>query len=278
MPDGMEMRVATFDGTELRVNVYGVTDAPRRVMIIHGFGEHAGRYTHVADHYVSQGWCVYIVDLRGHGMSHGPKAHVSRFDHYIQDVRCVIDSLSLPAAGTHLLAHSMGGLIGIRFMQTYPDRIQSAAITSPLLGMAVHVPWVTLAVGRLLSYVLPRFRFASRIDDNLTTRSQAVVERRRQDQLLHHWITARCFFEMKRGIADAWTTESRIRQPTLILQAGDDHIVDPQAPARWLATRDEEHVTVETFPGQYHELLNEPEWEVTLKRIVKWQESVDDID
>lgn len=278
MPDGTEMQVATFDGLQLQVKTYGPGESSRRVVVIHGFGEHAGRYTHVADHYVSRGWCVYTIDLRGHGLSHGTKAHVSRFNHYIDDVKCVLDSLSLPRAGTHLLAHSMGGLITVRFLQTFSGRVESATITSPLLGMAVHIPLVTLVAGRLLSHVMPRFRFASRVDDQLTTRNQDVLDRRRQDELLHQWITARCFFEMKRGIADAWTTESRIETPTLILQAGEDHIVDPQAPARWLTTRDEKNVTVETIPGQYHELLNEPEWEVTLKRIVKWQESVSGVD
>lgn len=267
-----ERMVNAADGTGLFVRHYApaVADAPRTLVIVHGASEHGGRYEHVAAEFVERGWNVVAADLRGHGQSGGRRTHVSHFHRYVTDVASILDALELPAKQTALLGHSMGGLVSIRFAQYFSRRVACLVTMSPLLGLNVEISKATLVVGKMLSVIAPRWRFRTRVNPEDTTRSPEFLEQRFNDPLIHRSVTAGWFYEMKRALRSAWCDAHKLTLPLLVMQAGQDRIVDPDVVEPWLLTSGSTDVTYRCLPDCLHELLNEPDWRTTAASIADW--------
>jgi lysophospholipase len=119
----------------------------RTLVIVHGAGEHAGRYGHFIRHVADAGWGVIAGDLRGHGRSGGVPTHLDHFDQYLADLDLIWDHYRLQAESTAVFGHSMGGLIGVRFCQTRPGRTSALVLSAPLLGLKVRVRFAILQTG-----------------------------------------------------------------------------------------------------------------------------------
>ncbi len=232
--------------------------------------EHGMRYEHVARYFVDRGWNVLVPDQRGHGRSGGVPTHISRFQQYCEDLEKIRLHFKLVPEQTAILAHSMGGLVSIRYCQTYSNHIKAMVLSSPLLGVRVKVPFLTLLIGKILSYVYPLKRFKSRVDQCYTTRNEEKLRERENDPLAHQSITAGWFFSMQEALKEAWDNAALINIPTLIVQAGDDYIVDPHVPEDWLSqtsATDKEFIFLDEH---YHEVLNELDWKSTVKTMEEW--------
>jgi len=247
------------------------TDLSRRtIVLVHGTSEHGGRYAHVARRCAQSGWDVVIADQRGHGRSGGVPTHVNDFETYLADLEFLWDYFDLKADQTVLLGHSFGALVSIRFAQTRPDRMTLLVLLSPLLGINVPIsPW-TYCLGRLMSWIAPRVRFRNRVTSDCLTHDPEVCRQRAQDPYIHHSITAGWFFQMKSALRAAWDDVEQIQVPVLACQAELDHVVDPIAVEPWLAQLRTSDKTFRLFPGHFHELLNEPDWEQTLADVLNW--------
>ncbi len=269
-----QTEISTPDRHRLFVRIYesAPTAETRTLLIAHGASEHGDRYQHVAEFFVRRGWNVVIGDHRGHGRSSGVRTHVKVFRQYAQDLELIRSHFQLAPESTAVLGHSMGGLIAIRHAQLFPERAAAFVLTSPLLRVKVSIPRRTLALGRMLSILAPRVRFRSRVDPRLTTRCPIALERRLNDALIYRTVTARWFFAMQAGVQAAWKSAPAVQAPILILQAGADEIVDPQAPELWLKRVGSRDSAFRSFPDHLHELLNEPDWPATAGQIAGWLE------
>jgi lysophospholipase len=266
-----ETEITTPDRHRLFVRSYeSRTDPGRTLVISHGASEHGDRYQHIAEFFVEQGWNVIVGDHRGHGRSTGVRTHIKNFRQYPQDLELIRSYFELTPESTAILGHSMGGLVAIRHAQMFPERAAALVLVSPLLKVKVPIPRRTLALGRMLSLVAPRARFASRVDPRKTTRCPLALERRLNDALMHRSVTARWFFAMRAGLHSAWKAADQVKSPLLVLQAGADEIVDPQAPAQWLKCVGSTDASFQCFPEHLHELLNEPDWPSIATRISEW--------
>jgi alpha-beta hydrolase superfamily lysophospholipase len=258
-------------GVRLLVRRYQTeTPSERTVVIVHGMSEHGGRYEHVVRTLCDAGWNVIIGDLRGHGRSEGVATHVQRFNQYVDDVMMMCDRFQLSPDRTAVMGHSMGALITIRLFQHHAARASVAVLLSHLLGVAVSIDRWTLTCGRVLSSVAPRFRFQSRVDPKYTTRNMQALEERAVDPLIQRSVTARWYFTMQAALKSAWRQADRFDVPVLVMQAGEDRIVDPAAPEKWLQRVGSDDKTLHVLEEHYHELHNEPDWEQTLSTVVSW--------
>lgn len=266
------LEIPTPDRHRLFVRRYQSTDNPsgRTLLISHGAAEHGENYRHIAEFFTGHGWDVVVGDHRGHGRSTGVRTHIKSFGHYAQDLEQIRDYYDLEPSTTAVLGHSMGGLIAIRHAQMFPDRVAGLVLVSPLLRVKVPIPRRTLALGRVLSIIAPRARFQSRVDPRTITRCPEALKRRLNDALTHRSVTARWFFAMRSGLNLAWKAAHKLNTPILILQAGADEIVDPQAPELWLQKVPSLDADLRSFPEHYHELLNEPDWPDTATLISQW--------
>lgn len=241
--------------------------------VIHGLGEHSGRYEDFGARMAALGISTYALDLRGHGNSDGRRGHVPSFDVYLQEVdrfRREVEGLAAFRVPLFLLGQSMGGLIALRYQEEYPGRFRGAILCSPWLATAMPVPrWKIMASG-LLNRVAPAMPFSHGLRPEHLSRDADAVEAYRTDPLVHGTITPRTFAEASTAMGLALQRSDRIADPLLFLLGGDDRIVDTNRTVRFARSLAAPDVTVRVFPGQYHELLNELERLQTYGHIRDW--------
>lgn len=242
--------------------------------MLHGFGDHSGRYQELAAWLAARGLAVYALDQRGHGRSPGRRGHVSRFAQFLSDVAALRRLAAAEHGGPQLLfGHSFGGAVALRYLETGPERLAGAVVSCPFLAVAMRVPGWKRAMARLLGEVLPALPVATGIDLAHLSTDPAVGQAARSDPLYHRVMTPRAWREIQAAQAAVLADGSHIRVPLLLLLAGDDRIVSrpvAEAFARTLAS----DVTVKTYDGFYHEIFNEPGRARVYRDVEPWLERV----
>jgi alpha-beta hydrolase superfamily lysophospholipase len=241
------------------------------VVIAHGINEHGGRYTHVAERLVRDGWLVAALDHRGHGLSGGRRAAVERFDDWVTDldtyVRGVLADAPRPV---FLLGHSLGGLIATIYVLRHQDAVSGLILSSPSVMPPPRMSPAAVRAGRFLSRWASNLPVvALRLD--AVSRDPAVVQAYRDDPLVHLGkMRARTGTEALRAIEEVQRDISQLRLPLLTLQGTVDLLVDPGA-ARWVDGHagSADH-TLHIYDGLYHEVFNEPEHEAVLDDVANW--------
>ena len=245
---------------------------PRAVIVIaHGFGEHSGRYGHVAARLVDEGYAVHALDHRGHGQSEGPRAVIDRTDNAVADLDQFLvraSSEHAPAA-TFLLGHSMGGMISVRYALAHQDRLAGLMLSSPLAALEAASP-VTRMVAKLLSALAPRLPVVA-IDPTLVSRDPEVVKAYETDPLVHHGkAPARTVAEMAAAIESFPGSVGSITVPTLIMYGSGDQLVPPAGSMMLNDRIGAPDKTLKTYDGLYHEILNEPERDAVMDDMCSW--------
>jgi lysophospholipase len=146
------------------------------------------------------------------------------------------------------------------------------ALLSPLLGVRIPVSPFIVGLARFLSVVRPKSRFRKRIDPAYSSRNPAALLRGAQDPLIRQSLTAAWYFAMRSALETVWELAEHIACPLLVLQAGSDLIVDPEAPLAWLERVASTDKTLRILPDHFHELLNELDWANTLADMLDWFE------
>jgi lysophospholipase len=230
------------------------------LVIVHGLGEHSGRYADFGERMASYGVSTYAMDLRGHGNSDGRRGHVPAFDVFLQELdrfRREVEGLADFRVPLFLLGQSMGGLIALRYQEEYSARFHGAIICSPWLATTMDVPrWKIMAASALARFA-PALPLGHGIRAEHLSRDPAIVEAYRNDPLVHGRITPRLFSEASMAMGLALQRSDRIGQPLLFLLGGDDRIVDTARALRFARSIQGPDVGIEVYPGRYHELLNE---------------------
>ncbi len=271
----MDERFLTGDGLALSRRDWPATGTARgTVLIVHGLGEHMGRYEHVATTLAAQGWRVVAYDQRGHGRSPGPRGAIPDDEALLRDLAAVIDALRAERGGALLLlGHSMGGLVAARFAAE-GLRAPPAAWARPVEALVLSSPALaadTNAAQKLLLATLGRLAPGLAVNNGLKpewiSRDAAAYV---ADPLVHERITPRLarFIldggELVRHLAPLW------RVPTLLLWAGADRCVAPRGSAAFAQAAPSGMVQAQAFPALYHEIFNEPERAQVLERLLAW--------
>jgi lysophospholipase len=248
-------------------------DAPARavIVLVHGLGEHSGRYDHVVARLVEEGYVVHALDHRGHGRSDGPRAFIEDMDYAIADVDTLVDRAvaAQPGVPVYMLGHSMGGLISLRYALVHQDRL-AGLILSAALAQLDAVPKPLELVGRALSVIAPRAPLIA-IDPALVSHDPAVVQAYRSDPLVHHGkVPARTAVQLADAVERFPSTVGAITVPTLILYGTADGLCAPAGSVMLGERIGAADKTVTAYDGLFHEILNEPERETVLDDIAGW--------
>jgi lysophospholipase len=175
---------------------------------------------------------------------------------------------------TVLLGHSMGGLVAVRAVQSKRVDPFAMVISSPLLGLRVHINPIVVMVGQLALPLIPTLRFSNRIDPANMTHDDHFAEIRRNDKLIVKTVTASWFFAMRAAVDAAQQDAAKVNLPVLALQGSLDETTDPDAMARWwerIRSRDKGLIVLE---GHFHELFFEPDWRGTTDQMLEWMEQM----
>ncbi len=252
--------------------------APRAVILVaHGLGEHSGRYEQLANDFARAGMSTYALDHRGHGRSDGRRGHARRFVRYVHDLekfrRRVVGSVGSETP-LLFLGHSLGGLILIRYLEEYPGvPARGAILSAPLLAPAVSAPRWKEQLARILYYTVPALPMSTGLPPEYLSHDAQVVEAYRRDHLVHDRITPRAYGEILREIDVAFSEARLIRTPLLMLVPSEDRLARPDAMQRFAASLDDpSRIQMETYPGLYHEVLNETTRSRVVVDVLGWTE------
>jgi alpha-beta hydrolase superfamily lysophospholipase len=241
------------------------------LLIVHGLGEHSGRYMNVVDHLVPLGYAAYALDHVGHGKSEGEREVVARFSDYIDTLATFHGMVrdGHPAAPLFLLGHSMGGLIVTTYLLDHASEVAGAVISAPAIK-AGDVSQATVLLGKLLSTLAPKAGVLA-LDANQISRDPDVVAAYVDDPLVFHGKTpARLAAEMMKAMERVDAEAARITTPFIVVQGSEDKLVDPGG-ARMLYERaGSQDKTLKLYEGLYHEVFNEPERERVLQDVETW--------
>jgi acylglycerol lipase len=243
------------------------------LLVVHGLGEHSGRYMNLVDRFIPQGFAVYGIDHLGHGRSEGQRLLIDRFSDYTEPLKAFSAMIRCwqPGKPVFLVGHSMGGLIGATYLLTNQEELAGAILSGPAVKPPGNIPAATVLIGRALSLLFPSLGLVPRGAATDICRDPAVVAAYLADPLVYQGkITARLGTEMLRAMARLRKEAARIRLPLLILQGSADRLVDP-AGAQILydgaASADKRLIIYEGF---YHEVFNEPEHDRVLSDVEQW--------
>ena len=246
-----------------------------RVVLVHGFGEHSGRYDHVAQALVEAGHLVCALDLRGHGRSGGPRA-VVRLDDQVADLALYLSELDREAADAGeadlplvLLGHSMGGALVTALLAEGEVTPDAVVLSGPYIRNAVAVPALLRTLAPIIGRIAPGLPTQS-LDPADVSRDAEVVADYASDPLVHHGGVPAGTGAALLGVeAQLLPRLGRVQVPLLVVHGGDDRLADVEG-ARALVAAWGGPAELSVQPGLYHEVFNEPEREKVLAEVVDW--------
>ncbi|MBT8212626.1 MAG: lysophospholipase [Acidimicrobiia bacterium] len=236
------------DGSELLTRRWPAANPKASLLLVHGLGEHSGRYLHVGERLAEGGYDTMAFDLRGHGETEEP-GHVETFEHYLDDVAALLTELDGP---TVLLGHSMGGLISIRYAVS--DRPQPDYLVLSAPALDAEIPAYKRVAARLLGRVAPKLALPNDITGEQLAADPAVGDAYFADPLVYTKTTARLGYELLLAMEHVEGNHEALKTPTLVIHGGADTVV----PARFTVSLGG-HPLVERklFPQNRHESFNE---------------------
>lgn len=241
------------------------------IVLVHGLGEHAGRYDHVARRLNAWGFAVRGYDQYGHGESGGVRGGLPSDDRLLEDLADVVDSTRLRVAEgvpLILLGHSMGGLVAGRFVAQRRRAVDGLVLSSPVLDPGLNaVQKVLLAV---VPKVAPNLTLGNGLDVSGISHDPAVVAAYRADPLVHDRISGRLARFIADGGPDTVAHAAQWTVPTLLMYAGADRLVNPAGSRAFAAAAPTEVVSSHCFEGLYHELFNELDAQPVFSMLQAW--------
>ncbi len=254
--------------------------AHRALVVLHGQGEHSGRYVHWPHYLHSKVGSIYAPDHRGHGQSSGARGHISHFDLYAHDAARAIRrydaylKASVGRSEIHLVGHSMGGLIAMRTMLLHPDLpVKSVALSAPMIQLAFQLPKIKELASRLALAIAPNIPLPTEPLAHLVSRDPAVVEHYKADKLNHGLASAAFFYSYLTVKADTLGRGGDFKVPMQMMLPLADRIIEPQATQDFFATLPGSQNKLLVYPQLFHEIFNEPEKEQIFTDLRFWIKS-----
>jgi alpha-beta hydrolase superfamily lysophospholipase len=267
-------------GTVLPGRVW-CAERPRAVVgIVHGLGEHSGRYAAFASELVRARCTVVALDLPGHGEAQGPRGDMPSWnavrDHVLPAMFTAPRGLpDQPARDLPqiLLGHSMGGVLALDYALAHPRSLLALVLSAPALRSPMP-PWWQLALANVARATTPSAGFPNGLDIDGISRDAEVVKAYRDDPRVHDRISPRLYFAFnearQRCVRDART----LQVPTLLLQGMADRLVDPKGALEFAGAAPHGIVRFVTLKDTYHEIFNDHGREAVIKDLAAWLDAV----
>ena len=273
-PDGVTAGagfLASADGTRLAYRGWPVTDAPVTFAVVHGLGEHSGRYERFARGMAKFQMATYAVDLRGHGQSHGQRGHIDSWSQWIDDAAAFVRHVQELVPGEVVpLGHSFGGAVLLSTVLAGKlPRSRRFVVSSPALRLKVAVPGWKMSLAQVATRVMPRLSLSNEVDPGTLSRIPEVVEAYRTDPLVHNKISTRTGTELLRAQQEVLARAGEIKIPFLIVAGTDDKLVDPQGSVA-LHDRAPGVSELRLLEGRYHEPFNDRDDQEVFLMIAEW--------
>ena len=244
------------------------------VCLVHGLGEHSGRYEHLAAFLNQAGYALLAFDLRGHGKSGGQRGYAPSYEALLDDIARLLDEAAnrYPDLPRFLYGHSLGGNLVINYALRRRPQLAGVIATGPFFRAAFEPPAWKLTLARIMYNLWPTLSLSNELDRQALSRDPEVVQAYDEDPLVHDRLTPRLTMDMFQ--AGLWALEhaSELSLPLLLMHGSADRLCSVQA-SREFAARAGDRCTLKIWDGFYHEIHNEPEQEQVFEYLLEWLNS-----
>ncbi len=273
-PAAEQSRTPTRDGLELAGEHHRLATPRARLVIVHGFGEHRGRYRRLVGELLAARFECHLFDLRGHGDSGGRRGHVERFADYRDDLarftaRAARETEAEPTAPWLLLGHSLGGLIAADFVRQPGRPFAALALSSPFLR-SPDTPLLARLIAAVARRLLPRLRFRVPFPPTALSHDPRVVEAYARDPRVLASFSPAWLGEVTAAQRRVFALAGEIRLPVLMLLGSADVVADPARSRAFFRRLGSPDKTLRVYDGLFHEVLNELDRAPVVADLLAW--------
>jgi alpha-beta hydrolase superfamily lysophospholipase len=270
----MEISIKLSGGQFLR----GIISSPGEhakavIILVHGIGEHIGRYDHWIKKFNDRGFAFVGLDLPGHGKSDGKRGHIRNYSYTDEMLDTLIREYSktFPGLPIFLYGHSLGGGIILDYLIRNDPNVKGAVVTSPYLRLAFEPPKIKMVLASVMENILPSLVQPNGLVVEHISHDPAVVTNYRNDPMVHDRISVSLFINATNAAAHSLTHAENLRIPLLLIHGSEDKLTSPGG-SREFASKCN-HATLKIWDNGYHELHNEPFKDLVFSYIADWLES-----
>ena len=250
------------------------TEPKAVVCLVHGLGEHSGRYTHVAEYLAKGGYALLAFDLRGHGKSGGRRGHTPSFEAFMQDIDLFLADARgrFPDKPIFLYGHSLGGMLVLNYVLRRKPQLNGVVVTGAGLRSPIAEQKAKITFARIAGSLLPNVSMPTGLDANAVSRDPEVVQRYKDDPLVHGVSTlsmAKSGFE---AIPYVFEHAAELTLPLLLMHGTADQLAYASG-SQEVAKLVKGDCTLKLWEGLAHEVHNEPEKEQVLAYMTGWLDS-----
>jgi lysophospholipase len=240
--------------------------------LVHGYGDHSGRYAATMQSLVARGHGVMAFDFRGHGRSDGRRADVARWTDYVADLAVFWGHLSVAAKGlpTFLVAHSNGALVATHWALQPPVGLRGLVMSAPFYRLAFEPPLLKLLAAKVLLRLVPGLHLSNQLDPAQLSRDETWQRATAADELYLHVTTPRWFFATMAAQRQLASRGRDFTVPLFALVGLDDPVASVEASRAFYATVASSDKTWKEYGGMRHEVLNEIGKEQVVDDISRW--------
>ena len=244
------------------------------IVIVHGLGEHGGRYMNVVHHLVPKGYAIYALDHRGFGRSEGKKGFVNDWSEFREDLRTFVQMVQGKEGERpfFLYGHSMGGCVTADYVLHYPNGLTGAILSAPAVGK-LDVPPVLAFLSAILSKILPSLSVSTGLDASTISRDPAAVEAYVNDPLVHDKGTPRLGTELPKAALWNMDHAAEFQPPLLMIHGDSDELVNVENTRKFFEKVTQPDKKLIIYAGGYHESHNDIHYEEVVVDIENWLEA-----
>lgn len=261
------------DGLKIMTE-HWLPDSPKAlVVVVHGYGEHSGRYRHVVKALTDAGYGVFTLDHRGHGKSDGLRAHFDSFDQPIHDLDVYVENIrarhrDMPV---YMLGHSMGALMTLAYALRFPGNLNGIIVSAAPVNADANVSRAVVAAGNVLTNVIPKVPLLKLVPLETLSRDPNVI-RAFQDDPLTYKGNMRVRLGTELNNTAKWVRErlGELKMPVLVLYGEADQLVNPSGSRLVYDKAASKDKQIKSYHNLRHEIMNEPERDTVLRDIITW--------
>jgi len=245
------------------------------VCLVHGIGEHTGRYAHVAEAFGKEGYVLFTADLRGHGKSEGLRGHAPSMEQLMQDIDLLLQQASVryPSLPIFLYGHSLGGILALHYVLKRKSTVKGVLVTSPAMHSSLEQQPAKVLAAKVLGALIPKLVLASGLDVNAISHDKGVIEAYNKDPLVHDRISVG-FGKILLRVC-RWNLEhaGEFSLPLLLMHGSADAVAFSSSSSEFAQPLGDK-CTLILWEGGFHELHNEPFKDEVFKSMIIWMNAL----
>lgn len=243
------------------------------VLVVHGMGEHMGRYKHVIHELVERNYAVFAIDHRGHGQSDGTRAHIENFRYYVDDLELLYKTAheSHPTLPVFILGHSLGALISFHFLLRHQDKLRGAVLSGPAFVVGADASPMLKRISHFLMRVVPALPILPPTGDNMLSHDPDIDRLWKEDPLTYDGsVRVSMGNQMMVAAEAALQRMDEIRLPFLVMHGEEDKMAGPSGSQKLYKEAKSQDKTLKLWDGMYHEIFNEVGKEEVIRTAADW--------